>query len=73
MNVFKNVLKMGNFFQAQKRFYTSMMQYNLNMYSQYYQQQPETQIIELRNKTSSVVARKKAKRKYKKKASLRWK
>ena len=32
----------------------------------------QTQIIEFKNKKSKILARKKAKRKYKKKVSLRW-
>ncbi len=64
---------MNNFFQAQKRYYTNTIQYNFFMY-QHYQEvhKPETQVIELANKTSNIVKRKKAKRKYKKKISLRW-
>ncbi len=74
MNVLKNCLKMNNFFSMQKRFYTNMMQYNFNMYSLYYNQiqTPESPIIELANKTSNIVKRKHAKRKYKKKTTLRW-
>jgi hypothetical protein len=65
---------MNNFFSMQKRFSTSMMQYNFNIYPQYYQQveTPVTPVIELANKTTNIVRRKHAKRKYKKKTTLRW-
>ncbi len=72
MNIFKNVLKINHMFQIQKRYYLSMIQYNYNIYNNLYQNNESQQVIELKNKTRNILARKKAKRKYKKKVSLRW-
>jgi hypothetical protein len=81
MIAIKNYLKFNNFYSIQRKNLSNRFQINydymnllnkFNEFSIYNDTIQNNQVIEFKNKTSKIVARKKAKRKYKKKISLRW-
>ena len=79
MMAIRNYMKLSNIYSIQRKNLTNMFQINydyLNIINKFNQfninNDQNNQVIELKNKTSKILARKKAKRKYKKKVSLRW-